>query len=134
MFNKQNGLIGAKYGLEAPGDHIDIIDYMDAQYFIHVDIGTPPQTFTMVPDTGSSNLWVYSHDCHAIPCLTHPTFDGTKSSTFKNDGKPFDIHYGSGGIKGTLAYDTASIGDGVSAKDMGFGLITKASGIAFLAS
>lgn len=107
---------------------------MDAQYFIKVDIGTPPQTFTMVPDTGSSNLWVYSHNCLAIPCLTHPTFNHEKSSTFRNDGKPFDITYGSGGIKGTLAYDTASIGAGVTAKEMGFGLITKASGLAFLAS
>merc|ERR1712167_228755 len=127
--------MGYKYqNVEAPGDHVKIEDYMDAQYFIRVNIGTPAQTFTMVPDTGSSNLWVYSHKCWAIPCFTHPLFDSSKSSTFVNDGKAFDITYGSGGIKGTLAYDTASIGDSITAQHMGFGLITSVSGISFVAS
>jgi len=88
----------------------------------------------MVPDTGSSNLWVYSQKCWAVPCFTHPLFDQTKSSTFVDDGSPFDIQYGSGGIKGTLAYDTASIGDSITATHMGFGLITSVSGISFIAS
>jgi hypothetical protein len=74
---------------------------MNAQYFIEVAIGTPPQKFKMVPDTGSSNLWVYSHSCWAIPCWTHSTFNNSKSSTYKKDGEAFDITYGSGSIKGT---------------------------------
>ena len=136
MINGQLGSINEKYlgGELAAGDHVKIEDYMDAQYFIRVNIGTPAQTFTMVPDTGSSNLWVYSHKCWAIPCFTHPLFDSSKSSTFVNDGKPFDITYGSGGIKGSLAYDTASIGDSITAQHMGFGLITSVSGISFIAS
>jgi len=87
----------------------------------------------MVPDTGSSNLWVYSHSCWAIPCWTHPTFNSKKSSTYKADTKAFDIQYGSGGIKGTLAHDVAKIGDDVTAS-MGFGEISHASGVSFLAS
>ena len=58
----------------------------------------------MVPDTGSSNLWVYSSKCYSIPCWTHTTFKADKSSTYKKDGKAFDITYGSGAIKGTLAW------------------------------
>lgn len=90
----------------------------------------------MVPDTGSSNLWVYSHRCIAIPCWTHPTFNAGKSTTYKGDPKtPFVIHYGSGGIQGTLAHDTASIGDGsIKATSMGFGEITKVQGVSFIAS
>lgn len=128
MYNRALARFDRKWGAEdiAGGQKIPVDDYKDAQYFIQVNIGTPAQTFTMVPDTGSSNLWVYSHKCYAIPCWTHSTFNGDKSSTYKHDGKDFVIHYGSGGITGTLSYDTASIGDGsIKATNMGFGEITK---------
>lgn len=67
----------------------------------------------MVPDTGSSNLWVYSKKCWALPCWTHPLYDHTKSSTYVKDGEDFDIKYGSGSIQGTVSKDTASIADDV---------------------
>jgi hypothetical protein len=114
------------------GERINVTDFMNAQYFIDVEIGTPPQKFTMVPDTGSSNLWVYSHKCWAIPCWTHATFDNTKSSTYQKDGQAFDITYGSGGIKGTAGQDVAMVGD-ITAT-MKFGEVTSASGASFLAS
>ena len=115
------------------GEHIDVQDFMNAQYFIDVEIGTPAQKFTMVPDTGSSNLWVYSHSCWAVPCWTHPTFDSSKSTSYQKDGQAFDITYGSGSIKGTVGKDVAKIADDITAT-MGFGEVTKVSGASFLAS
>ena len=115
------------------GEHIDVKDYMNAQYFIDVEIGTPAQKFTMVPDTGSSNLWVYSKKCWAIPCWTHPLYDNTKSSTYEKDGQAFDITYGSGSIKGTVSKDVATVGDGITST-MGFGEVTNVKGVSFLAS
>lgn len=129
-FHGQINNIKSKY---LGGEKIDVTDFMNAQYFIQASIGTPPQSFTVVPDTGSSNLWVYSHDCWALPCWTHPTFNNKKSSTYKANGKDFKITYGSGSIEGSVGEDVASISDDIKAT-MGFGEVTKASGVSFLAS
>jgi len=115
------------------GEHVNIKDYMNAQYFIEVEIGTPPQTFTMVPDTGSSNLWVYSSSCWSLPCWTHPLYNSKKSSTYEKDGSDFVIQYGSGGVKGTVSKDVAKMGDDITAP-MSFGEVTSASGVSFIAS
>jgi len=114
------------------GEHVVVTDFMNAQYFINVDVGTPAQSFTVVPDTGSSNLWMYAEDCHAIPCWYHPKFNNKKSSTYKPNGEAFDITYGSGSIKGTVGSDVATIGD-VTAQ-MSFGEITGVKGVSFYAS
>ena len=82
---------------------IPLKDYMNTQYFAEVQVGTPAQTFTVVPDTGSSNLWMYSASCWAVPCFYHDKYDNKKSSSYKQDGRPFKITYGSGSIDGTVS-------------------------------
>jgi hypothetical protein len=114
------------------GEHVDIKDFANAQYFIEVEVGTPAQTFTVVPDTGSSNLWMYSSECWSLPCWYHKTYNHKHSSTWKKDGEKFDIQYGSGGVKGTVSWDNAAIGDVKST--MGFGEVTSVSGIGFYTS
>lgn len=114
------------------GAEIPVKDYMNTQYFITASVGTPAQEFTFVPDTGSSNLWVYSSSCKAVPCLTHKTYNSSKSSTYVSNGEAFDIEYGSGGVHGTVSQDVVNFG-GAEAT-MEFGVIKKVSGAAFYVS
>lgn len=128
MIEGQKTLLNSKY----MGEHVTIKDYMNAQYFVEMTVGTPGQSFTVVPDTGSSNLWLYSSKCLSLPCWYHPKYNHGKSSTYVSDGEVFDITYGSGSVKGTVSQDVATIGD-IQAT-MKFGEITGVSGMAFYVS
>jgi saccharopepsin len=114
-------------------EEIPIADYENTQYFADVTLGTPAQTFTVIPDTGSSNLWIYSSSCTTLVCSMHDTYNSQKSSTYTSDGQAFDITYGSGSISGFVSRDTAYLGD-IYSENFGFGEVTAATGVAFLAS
>ena len=74
-------------------DEFPLKDYMNTQYFIEVELGTPVQKFTVVPDTGPSNLWVYSSKCWALPCWYHQTYTSADSSTYRKLGDEL-LHQG----------------------------------------
>ena len=107
---------------------VKILNYLDAQYYGEIGIGTPPQTFGVVFDTGSSNLWVPSKECKLSPaCYLHKYFDADKSSTYKTNGTKFDIQYGSGGVKGFVGQDTTTVA-GLKATNSLFAQVTRLEG------
>ena len=85
---------------------------LQAQYYGTVDIGTPGQTFGVIYDTGSSNLWVPSVSCDDLACESHAQYDSSESSTYVEDGTPILFAYGSGTVAGFCSIDTATVGDG----------------------
>ncbi|KAE8654222.1 Aspartic proteinase A3 [Hibiscus syriacus] len=93
---------------------IDIValkNYMDAQYFGEIGVGTPPQKFTVIFDTGSSNLLVPSSKCYfSIACYFHSTYKSRRSQTYKANGKPAEIQYGTGSISGFFSEDYVTVG------------------------
>ncbi|KAL1787443.1 pepsin F-like [Sigmodon hispidus] len=86
-------------------------NYLDLAYIGIISIGTPPQEFKVVLDTGSSYLWVPSIYCSSPACARHKVFNPLRSSTFLVSGRPVNVAYGSGEMSGFLAYDTVKIGD-----------------------
>jgi len=111
-----------KYG-ETP---IVIHNFEDAQYYGPTSVGTPKQTFNVIYDTGSSNLWVPAHNC--TNCGLKKKYDGSKSSTYVPNGTEFKILYGSGPVSGFLSKDIATCGNAV-AKGQTFAEITDVSGL-----
>lgn len=95
-----------------------------------IAIGSPPQEFKVVLDTGSSNLWVPSSDCSSIACYLHSKYDHSGSSTYKKNGSEFGIRYGSGEVAGYISQDTVQIGD-LKIKNQLFGEATSEPGLAF---
>ncbi|XP_035885423.1 pepsin A isoform X1 [Phyllostomus discolor] len=96
-------------------------NYMDVEYFGTIGIGTPPQEFNVIFDTGSSNLWVPSVYCSSPACCDHNRFNPQQSSTYQATSQTVSVAYGTGSMTGILGYDTVQVG-GIADTNQIFGL------------
>ncbi|KAF0906756.1 hypothetical protein E2562_012569 [Oryza meyeriana var. granulata] len=127
-FRERNSL---KDGIKYP---LALKNFLNAQYFGQIGVGCPPQNFTVVFDTGSSNLWVPSAKCiFSLACYFHPKYESRSSSTYKENGTPASIHYGTGSIHGYFSEDQVTIGDLV-VNNQEFIEATHEPGLTFLAA
>ena len=102
----------------------------DSEYYGPIAMGTPPQEFLTIFDTGSSNLWVPSSTCDKTKypsCANHSLYDHTKSSTYSPNGKAFTLPYGSGICSGFLSGDSITWGN-FTVHNATFGEVTNEPG------
>ncbi|KAE9414648.1 hypothetical protein Angca_008610 [Angiostrongylus cantonensis] len=118
------------------GDSVSqrVTDFEDEEYVGNITIGTPEQTFRVILDTGSANLWVADSTCgkssrgffcpltcddrrcctqsvgNSESCASKRTFDASESSSYSVDGRQWSITYGSGMASGYLGKDIVRIG------------------------
>jgi len=119
------------------GGEIDELlkNYMDAQYYGVISLGTPAQNFTVIFDTGSSNLWIPSKKCpfYDIACMLHHRYDSGSSSTYAEDGRKMQIQYGTGSMKGFISKDTCCVAE-VCVEGQEFAEATSEPGLTFIAA
>ncbi|KAF9226049.1 Asp-domain-containing protein [Gyrodon lividus] len=90
-------------------------------WFGTISIGTPPLTYTVVFDTGSSDLVLPGVDCDNS-CTGHAMYDPALSSSSVDLGEPFVVQYGSGDSAfGDQYTDNVTI-VGLTATDQTFGV------------
>ncbi|KAJ2331225.1 aspartic proteinase precursor [Coemansia sp. RSA 2673] len=92
-------------------------------YFGEIQLGTPPQRFSVVFDTGSSDFWIPSIDCDSVACSAHSRFNHSASGSYVTSHLPFSLNYGTGGLIGQVGSDTVQVGN-VSAPGLHVGLAT----------
>ncbi|KAM7463223.1 hypothetical protein LguiA_031344 [Lonicera macranthoides] len=129
---KDSGHTNSKLGYLKEGV-VYLKNYIDTQYYGEIAIGSPPQSFAVVFDTGSANLWVPSSKCYlSIACYIHSKYRSRLSSTYTKIGIQFNsiqcdhnhmfygdsdlgkyckIPYGSGSIYGFFSQDNTRVGD-----------------------
>ena len=92
-------------------------------WYGNVSVGTPPKPFSVLFDTGSSDMFLAGPTCGAT-CAGHAIYDPAQSSSSASTGKNFSLAYGGGAtVKGAQYTDTVSIA-GLSATNQTLGAAT----------
>ncbi|KAF7375155.1 Acid protease [Mycena sanguinolenta] len=102
------------------------IEGPDVGYLATIQMGTPPQNYLILMDSGSADLWVASEACQSTAggdCGNHQTLGSTSSSSFVASNTPFQVTYGTGAVQGAIIQDDITVA-GLTLKAHTFGVTT----------
>ncbi|KAL5513855.1 hypothetical protein ACEPAG_2616 [Sanghuangporus baumii] len=85
-------------------------------YVASVGVGSPPTTYSLIIDTGSSNTWVGAGSAFVT------------TSTSVNTGRSVSVTYGSGSFSGTEYTDTVTLSSDLVITGQGVGVASRSSG------
>ncbi|GLE03460.1 hypothetical protein PINS_up012362 [Pythium insidiosum] len=95
------------------------------QFYGSIELGEPAQTFRVIFDTGSSDIWVPSASCktcsglHRYRAGASATHRDVKLVTSQPQAaEPFVLQYGSGAVKGHKMRETLRLGDAIELEDV----------------
>ena len=101
---------------------LPIANFLDAQYYGPLSLGSPPQQLMCVYDSGSANLVVLSANASAGFLGNRTRYTHWLSTTYHEDNRPIAIEYGSGAATGFVSNDTIRLGS-LEARRQAFGEI-----------
>ncbi|KAG8904137.1 hypothetical protein FRB99_002190 [Tulasnella sp. 403] len=114
-----------RQGTSAAVPLVDVFNQTDTVYTGSIQIGTPPQTTTVVFDTGSSDIVIPLSEC--IGC-TGPLFSEKNSTTYLPSPVPFSSKFqDQSGVQGIVASESIAVGT-LSVLQQGFGAVTNVIG------
>lgn len=107
-------VLGIKIPLQAHGGLQSFTGYSG-----EISVGSPPQRFQVVFDTGSSDVWVVSSQCPSRACAQHRQYHAHASHTHQALGGLYhdrhtsgkvEVRYGAGRVRAWLVQDTVRLG------------------------
>ncbi|EKM61854.1 uncharacterized protein PHACADRAFT_248741 [Phanerochaete carnosa HHB-10118-sp] len=98
FFQRTTARKGAKASTFAAAADSDPVTNGAVSYTAEVNVGSPPTTFSLIVDTGSSNTWVGADRAY------------TETSTSRDTGAEVEVEYGSGFFFGEEFIDEVSVG------------------------
>ncbi|KAF8656807.1 hypothetical protein AX16_002357 [Volvariella volvacea WC 439] len=89
------------------------VETNDIGYTMPMHIGTPPQTFYMLMDSGSADTWVGDNNCKTYTgsrCRHKHLYHTNESTTLSKTNRMWSITYGSGSVTGSIVKESLSVG------------------------
>ena len=93
----------------APRSTSELLNFRNIVYTGPLLVGTPPQLFTVVYDTGSADLWVFSANSSIPSTAANHYYAAQGSSTHVGNGSRWSIEYGEGKASGYLSSDVVTL-------------------------